>query len=208
MAENTAAPPAPTTTDTPGEPIPYARFSEVVTERNKLQADLTAATETASQVPDLAGQIEALKTEHAAQTAAWQTDRGLMERGLMDDEGRDVARLIHGRLPAADRPDIGAWLDTLTTGGGDVPRALAGYLKPNTPPATTAPPAATTAPPATAAPILAKLPASNNGTTGAAPAAPQTLGVEKLREIRAECQRTGDWSPYQAIRDQLLHSLK
>lgn len=195
----TTTAPADDTTTATSESVPYQRFAGVIAERNQLQADLATATTAAGEVAELQQQIEALKTEHAAQTATWESDRGLMSRGLMDEEARDVARLLHGRLPADDRPKIGAWLDTMTADGATVPKALAGYLAA---PATTTAPAATTAPPAV------KLPASNSGATGAAPAATQILGVDKLRSIREECLRTGDWSPYQAIRDQLLQSLK
>jgi hypothetical protein len=142
-ANGHAAPPA----DQPGL---QARLAEVIAERNSLRA---AATEGAAHKARADEAVATLERERAA----WSEDRDLMRAGLIEDEARDVARMLWQRLPAEGRPKVGEWVSGMRAEGATVPRALAPYLTapagqpavPKAPP----PPAGTGQQPPSSAPV-------------------------------------------------------
>lgn len=106
-----------------------------------------------------------------------------MRAGIADEEGIEVARLFHGKLPKTDRPSFGDWLTQLRTKPDAAPKALRPYLG------------------AEAAPAAPALPRSNAGTVAqpTGPGAGPTISAEQLREARMHYQRTGDASRMEAL---------
>lgn len=188
------------------ESVPYSRFQAVVAERNELRGQIEGYTtqvqtlsEQAAASDSLTAQIKELRAAHAAEAANWDTTRTLMEGGLMDPEGREVATFLHSRLPEEDRPPIGEWLSSFQGDGASPPKALAPYLSGTG--VTPEPGARTedTSSPATRV-------SSDAGVTSAAsPTAPQ-WSSDRIRELRLEAQTTGDWSKYREARDAILEA--
>ena len=69
--------------------------------------------------------------------AKWARERALLERGVTDEESRLVVETLYSRLPAKDRPEIGAWLDGMKEQPDKAPKVLQPFLGP--PPATVPP---------------------------------------------------------------------
>ena len=93
-----------------------------------------------------------LEAKLAATETRWQEEAGLMRAGLLDDDAREVARLLWGRQPEADRKPLAELVAAWKASPDDAPLALRGYL----------------APPAAAQPT----PAGTRPTHGAQPATP------------------------------------
>ena len=93
------------------EAVPYARFAEVLEERNQLR-------EVAAGLPDLQQKIEGFEAERKS----WAVDREFMTAGLTDSEGLDVAKYLYGKIEGNEKPSVSDWLAT-------PPKALAGYFK-------------------------------------------------------------------------------
>jgi len=179
--------------------IPKERFDRVYSERNRLRDELRAAQQAVEasaaqqqQIGELTTQVETLRTDHAAAQVRWEEDRGLMRAGLLDDDAAAVARVLHQRLPEADRPGLAEWVERLAADPAAAPRALAPYLQQPEQPA-----------PAVVPPVE---PPGLGGTNGhQRPSAPQAvnapLGGAEIAQIRQKCQETGDWSTWRAIRD-------
>lgn len=111
MSEEEKTPEATTPEPAANEAVPYARFAEVLEERNQLR-------EVASGLPDLQQKIEGFETERKS----WAVDREFMTAGLTDSEGLDVAKYLYGKIEGEARPSVSDWLAT-------PPKALAGYFK-------------------------------------------------------------------------------
>lgn len=178
--------------DQDGKPVPYHRFSRVIEEKNILSTRVTA----------LSAELDALKGTMATERESWNQEKSLMESGLTDPEGRDIARYLYSRL-GEDRPkSIATWLTTLKADGATVPKALAPYL------------GASPAPTASGTGVAPATPQSGQAGTGQAPmgqamprvaatgpvAPPASPGVtaESIRALREEAMRTGDWSKVRA----------
>lgn len=96
--------------------IPYARFSEVLQERNELKPK-------AENYDKLVKEHDELKQKYTA----LEEDTVIMGTGLADPEGRELARYLHGKLPPEGRPPIGEWLTGLKAEPTKMPKALAPY---------------------------------------------------------------------------------
>lgn len=168
---------APVVHAAPGQAVPYERFAEVVAERNEALAraqTLAAVTQ----------ERDALR----ASVAGLDEERALMRGGLADPEGVGVARHLHGRLPAEGRPTLTDWVAGMTAPTADpakVPVALRGYLG-----------AAAPKPPA------GSPPPGSNGVVQTPPAAGEVTAAQ-VKAASDHGQRTGDWTPYRALRAQL-----
>lgn len=175
MSEPNSPPPPPAAAPPPEKVIPYERFAEVVGERNtfKARADEADAHKAA---------LDAERAGRAADKAAWEDERSLMQRGLVDPEAIEVARYLHGRLPAEGRPKIAEWVATFAADPAKAPVALRGYL---------GQPAKAPAPPAGSSNVQPPPPAGADVT------------AEQVRAARQHGERTGDWSQYRALRPAL-----
>lgn len=186
--------------------VPYWRFQEVVTERNehktareKLENENKAAREKLSQWDQLAAERDQWKGKAETAAAQFGTDLRLAELGL-DADARDVTRLLHGRLPEKERPDLLDWVGALRSDPTKAPRALQPYLQPRDTakpeakpeaPAAGAPAAAPAAQPAQGLPRSA--PAAQPGGTPAAGSAPT---AEVIAAAIDKARRTGSWAEY------------
>lgn len=101
-------------------PVPYDRFQRVVGERNTAQgriADLEREVQTLSQkaatADTLARQLEETRGTLTAKEQAWGRERSLLEFGLTDPDGREIAEFKYSKLPEAERPPIGDWLESM-----------------------------------------------------------------------------------------------
>lgn len=135
--------------DTP-ETVPVEKFNKAQEQLRKAQERIAALEPLEarvkelepfqSQAGDLAKKYETLKGEHKSVTTRYAEDLSMAEAGLTDPMGRDVARLVHGRLPEEGRPPLGDYLRGLRAEGAEVPAPLRAYFATVTPPAAGAPP--------------------------------------------------------------------
>jgi hypothetical protein len=125
-----------------------------------------------------------------ADAKAWATERSFLEVGLSDPEARDIAALLHGKIPEGDRPPLADWLRAVKADPAKAPRALAPYL------GTATKAEAGPAPAAGTRPVTPPAPATKIETT---PAAGVAVSAEA---IRAAAKR-GDWKTFDALRAQL-----
>ena len=203
MAEDNTSTPAAPPADS-SKSIPYDRFQSVVAERNNLktamadlEAQLQGAMEKSATVDTLASTIEQMKLDHTAAADGWKTDQALMGAGLLDAEGRDVAKYLYGRLTGDDKPALADWLTTMKADPEAAPKALAPYLSA---------PAKQDAPPASPA---QQMPRSNNGTNSTTiPTTGAPISAERIRQLRMDAMRTGDWTAYRESRTAILASVK
>lgn len=189
--------------------VPYWRFQEVVTERNefkdrysKLENEHKAAREKLSQWDQIAAERDQWKGKAETTAAQFGTDLRLAELGL-DADARDVTRLLHGRLPEKERPELLDWVSGLRSDPTKAPRALQPYLAPRDAakpepkaeaPAAGAPAAAPAAQPAQGLPRSA--PAAQPGGT---PAAGGAVTAEAISAAIDKARRTGNWTEYNTM---------
>lgn len=192
------------------DPVPYERFQEVVTQKNTLEAALSAEKanvqklmEKSATADTLAKQLADAQTGWAQKEAAWGEERQLLANGLTDPDAGAVARLLYNRIPETSRPKtIGEWLGGLRAEGAAVPPALAPYLKPGAAPAPAPAPAG-------GAPTPAPAPAPKQPTTTQAPTAGAPVSNEALKNLRERIAK-GDPAAkeeYKAIRSGLLSDI-
>ncbi len=83
-------------------PVPYDRFKAVWTQFK---------TEKAARA-ELAGKVQTYET----QAASWNTERQIMGAGITDPDGIAVAQLLHSRLPADKKVEIGEFIRSKPAG--------------------------------------------------------------------------------------------
>lgn len=118
--------------------IPKSRFDQIWKQKKELEATLAlkeqeietlkGATVT---IKTLEQKIKEMESAYQAKEAGWVTERELMQAGLLDEEGREIARFLHGRLSVEEgqeKPSVGAWIASLKEEGAEIPPALAPYL--------------------------------------------------------------------------------
>ena len=160
--------------------------------------DLQARAGTAEQ---LQAQIAEMQQGTAKMRDEYESERGLWRAGLTDPEGIEIARLLHGRLPAEGRPTLSDWLAGFASDASTAPRALAGYL-PGSSASAAAPAAPASVPSSLSQPVSAAaaalpapgLPNTNRGTVPGASAPVQTFDAASIRAMREDAQRSGDYS--------------
>ena len=176
--------------------VPYARFAEIVAERDKLLGEqrtqarqLKDLEERAATSTTLAKQLEEEKAARQRDVAKFTAELALTESGVTDPDGREVAMLLHGRLPEKDRPPIADWLKSFKEKPDSAPRPLQSYL------------AAPAAPPPAAGGGKAPppKPAAGGKQPDAPPAASSPISADAIRTAREQAQRTGDWAPVQEM---------
>lgn len=116
-----------------------ARLSEVIAERNASRKEVATLREQAGKADEWRLKAEAASTRLAAREAEWLDERSMVAAGLVDEEARDVARALYGRLPDSRPATVGEWVVSLRAEGAVIPRALGAYMgvgaaPPNKPP--------------------------------------------------------------------------
>jgi hypothetical protein len=84
------------------ERIKLLEADSVTVERDQLAAGVKA----------LEAKLERMKADHATAAEQWRTSEAMLRRGLTDDEGQAVALALYARLPADERPELAAWMDS------------------------------------------------------------------------------------------------
>lgn len=181
-----------------GGRIPKYRFDDVVQERNQLRARVKELSEKASAFDAVAKERDTFKEQISHAEAKWLAEVRLAELGL-DADGREVARLIHGRLPATDRPEIGEWLTAAKGEPEKAPRALRPYLQPEPKPEPKAEPEVAAKEEAKAPPPPPLPRASTPATPGGAAPASGGPTTEAIAAAVEHAKKTGDWSKYNAL---------
>jgi hypothetical protein len=148
------------------ERIKLLEADSVTVERDQLAAGVKA----------LEQKLERMKADHATAAEQWRTSEAMLRRGLTDDEGQAVALALYARLPADERPELAAWMDSWK-GDDDTdntPAALRPYLQRQAePPA--APPAA---------PLAGRQPAASPGALGSIPASVRMAAARGDRDAQ------------------------
>ncbi len=153
------------------------KANERVKELEPLAARVAELEPLATKATTLEAQLAELTTARQADAARWSEELALADVGLTDPVGRDVARVVYGRLPEKDRPAIADYVRSLSAEGADVPKPLQPYF--SRPAAQVVTPAATVKPPTTAAKP------TTTGAEGSSMAA-------QLKAAEAEYPRTGN----------------
>jgi len=186
--------------------VPRARLAEEAAKRRaaltrvaELEAALAEAEGKAATVDTLAAQVAKLTAEATTTAADWETERAVWQVGLTDSEGIDIARHLHSRLPADNRPKMAEWLGGLKADPTKAPKALAPYLAP----APAADPPAPEAGKATTTRATGAAPAA----TGGAAAAAAKYTPEQIRGVRERATQTGDWTEWNAAKAAMLGSV-
>ena len=88
--------------------------------KNKFEEQSKIETDWAAKIAERDNQIQTLNSDHSETLAC-------MKRGIQDDEGIGVARLIYSQIQG-EKPAFGEWLN-----GENIPRAVSAYIpKPTT----------------------------------------------------------------------------
>lgn len=184
-----------------GGRIPKYRFDNVVQERNTLRKENAALRDKAGGYDAVVKERDTYKEQISHAEAKWAAEVRLAELGF-DADGREVARLVYGRLPATDRPEIGEWLLKAKEEPEKAPRPLRPYLQPEPKPeakaeAEDAKAAAKEEPKAPPPPPLPR--ASTPATPGGAAPASGGPTTEAIAAAVEHAKKTGDWSKYNAL---------
>lgn len=172
-----------------------AQLEEAQGQLTEAQKHAKGSEALAQQVEELRGQIEAQKAEH-------ETDRALLEAGITDPEGRDVARYLYGRLDEEGRPPLSEWLGSFGEDRSAAPRALTPYLSTLDVPSPAPAPAEAQAgaPSSDPAPTQGRvMPPPNAGVRHAAPSS-EPYSAEAIRRMSPE--------EYRQHRDAILATVK
>jgi hypothetical protein len=200
--------------------IPYDRFQSVVTERNKLRDELAAAkkeakesTEKAATADTLSARVRELETERKAERAEWDVERGLMEAGLVDQESRDLAMFYYNKLDPKTREPMPEWYKKQKEAPDKAPRGLQAILGEGKGSGGKADEAGKaeggtggkaeggTGGKVDGGKAGGGLPKSGGKhTTTTTPGTSEPLSAEKLREIRENAMKTGDWTEWKRVR--------
>lgn len=100
--------------------VPYERFRETRAELRALKGQLESMKALEAQVAEL----PTLKAELGRRDALL----GLARAGILDDDGAEVAMLLHSRIPEAERKPIGEWVAAFREKPESVPKPLAPYF--------------------------------------------------------------------------------
>lgn len=161
MTEDTMTDDSPSPADAPTPPegdrsIPYARFSQVVTERNSLKsqlADLTRQvgdlTSSGATVEGLTAQLREAQADAATARSRFDTYRTIAGAGITDPDLVEAVEWQYGRLPTEDRPPLADLLSTWAESPAEAPSILRGLFSPTTP----STPASTVAPRPPSSPV-------------------------------------------------------
>lgn len=185
--------PAPTTTQatppTVEATVPYSRFSEVIRERNAYQ-------EKAAQAASLASALQEAQAKAASLEAQFSTFRTVASTlGQTDPEAVELTQWAYSRLPQEGRPELATWLQGVKADPAAAPLAIRHLL----------PQAANQAPapaPGAPAPVPTQVtsPRAAPSAVAGAPAATPPVSDADVARVRAQCQRTGDWTPWKELR--------
>jgi len=179
-----AAPPAPEAT------VPYSRFAEVVQAKNAL-------LERAARADSLASALQEAQSKIQTVEQSFQTFRTVASTlGQTDPEAVELVQWSYGRLPAENRPELATWLQAVKAEPQAAPLAIRHLLPQSQAPV---PGTSTPAPPA---PQPTSPRAAPSAVAGAPASTPPVSDADVAR-VRAQCQRTGDWTAWKELRKQL-----
>lgn len=171
--------------------VPYPRFQSVVSERDTalnqvrtLEGQLQASMEKAATVDTMGQTVTQLRGQLADQESRYPVDMALAERGF-DADGRDIVRMLHGKLPEEDRPTVPDWLDSFGEDPSKAPRPLQSYLD--------APGGAAEGGDGKPA----KLPRPGKHAKKPADTGAGGYTTASIVALREEAQRSGNWAPVQ-----------
>jgi len=125
---------------------------------------------------ELLAKVTALEETATANQAKWSQERTMLEHGITDQAGQQIAQLYYGQLAEEGRPELGEWLGGLKAEGAEVPTGLQGFLGGSTPVPTTKP-----------------QPATNTGNGGAPPPKGE-VDAAAINAAREHLRTTGDRS--------------
>lgn len=186
------APPAPAPTTTQAAPpapeatVPYARFAEVVQQKNQL-------LERASRADSLASALQEAQAKVAATEAQFSTFRTVASTlGQTDPEAVELVQWSYGRLPQENRPALDTWLQAVKAEPAAAPLAIR-HLLPQSQAPVTAPAPGAPAPQPTS-------PRAAPSAVAGAPASTPPVSDADVARVRAQCQRTGDWTAWKELR--------
>jgi hypothetical protein len=163
-----------------GQPIPYARFREVVSQRTEFEGKVR---QLAGERDTATTQLATLRKELDDVRARAAEDLQLVRAGFGDDEGALVARTLFGAQPEDVRKSgIGAWIDGLRQDPTKAPVALRGYLAGSA--------------------AGRRLPADPTAHP-AGPPSGDPVSVDAIRAAREKGARTGDWQEFEALQKRL-----
>jgi|TARA_R110000765_G_scaffold405721_1_gene502376 hypothetical protein len=115
--------------------VPYARFQEINTRAKEsasrvqeLEAQLSDTQKQASAADSLFEQLQKTNETLEAERKGFQSEKAMMESGLVSQEARDLAQWSYSRLPEENRPALGEWLQGMTGDDAEVPTYLAPYF--------------------------------------------------------------------------------
>lgn len=189
------APPAPAPTTTQAAPpapeatVPYSRFAEVVQAKNAL-------LERAARADSLASALQEAQAKVGAVEASFQTFRTVASTlGQTDPEAVELVQWSYGRLPQENRPALDTWLQAVKAEPAAAPLAIRHLL----PQAANQAPVPGTSTPAPPAPQHTSPRAAPSAVAGAPASTPPVSDADVAR-VRAQCQRTGDWTAWKELR--------
>lgn len=167
--------------------VPYARFAEVVQQKNQL-------LERASRADSLASALQEAQAKVGAVEANFNVFRTVASTlGQTDPEAVELVQWSYGRLPQENRPALGDWLGSVKADPAQAPLAIRHLL----------PQAANAAPVPAPAPTQVTSPRAAPSAVAGAPASTPSLSPADVARIREQCQRTGDWTAWKEVRKQI-----
>lgn len=135
------------------------------------------------------------------ESRAWASERVFLSVGLTDPEGQDIARILHERIPEAERPAFDVWMKEIKADPSKAPRALAPYLD------TSSSTSNTTATATATASATNTSNQQNRQTTTTrvetSPGAGAHVTPDAIRRAAQDAARSGDWSTYEALKKQV-----
>ena len=153
----------------------------------------------ATQLEAVKGEKLALQASHEKAAAAWAEDREIFGLGVADLDAIDVLRHLHSRLPADARPPLVDWVRPMRDDPTKAPLPVRYAFHPAAPASTPAPGASPAPAPVQGTPPRpGPVPPASGGTRYTA---------DQIAALVGECQRTGDWKPWEAAQAAINGSL-
>lgn len=172
-----------TTTETGDKgAVPYARFAEVLSEKNHFKKQLEELNTKLQAHEGNATKLSKLEKDFEAAKTTWAEERAFIAAGITDAEAMEVARLFYARLETKPEGGIGAWLTEIKADPSKAPKALSAYLASGE--QTQQARAATT---------------TTVRQTGRQQPAGEAVTAEAMRAAREKAMRTGDWTEFKTL---------
>lgn len=182
--------------------VPYERFATVVSQKNEMASQLDALRQENQGLAEKAATVDTLSSQvnewrgkaEQAETRYGRWQNIASKLGTTDQEAVEAAEWAYGRLPEADRPEMGAWLDTIKADSAKAPKVLRPWLTGDS-----AGGQGDAGGGAGGAGGGQQPPPKNPPRGNQPPGAPANVSAEQFRAAKEHAIRTGDWSRYQAL---------